>query len=87
MPSAAGRQVVGDGWLPDGGGDGVGVSAAPSREAEAASERGSGCCHTCAARLSGSHLVGTVWKPAGEVERALVETMEIPDGARHQCIS
>ena len=71
-------------WLAagDGGGDGDGsVSGLPSREAEAASERWQRLPYSRCAFERVAHLVKQYGSKREEVERALVETMEIPDGA------
>ena len=86
MPSRCGPEWAMAGCR-DGGGDGVECQRAPSREAEAASERWQRLPY-CAARLSGRASCG---KQCGskreEVERALVETMEILDGAHAISVS
>ena len=81
--------VVGDGWLP------VTAAAmawecqrAPSREAEAASERWQRLPYSRCAFERVAHLVGKQYgSKREEVERALVETMEIPDGAHAISVS
>jgi hypothetical protein len=81
--------VVGDGWLP--------VTAAtmawecqraPSREAEAASERWQRLPYSRCAFERVAHLVGEHYgQKREEIERMLVETMPIPDGAHALSVS
>ena len=79
------RSRSGERWLAagDGGGDGVGVSAGSvARGGSGLSDRCSGCHSRCTRFERVAHLVGNSMEAKREeVERALVETMEIPDGA------
>lgn len=81
--------VVGDGWLPFCAATMAWeCQRAPSREAEAASERWQRLPYSRCAFERVAHLVGEHYETKrDEVERMLVETMPIPDGAHSISVS
>ena len=81
--------VVGDGWLPMTAATMAwDCQRAPSREAEAASERWQRLPYSRSAFERVAHLVGEQYgKKREEVERILIEELEIPDGAHSISVS
>lgn len=81
--------VVGDGWLPlCAAAMGWECQRAPSREAEAASDRWQRLPYSRCAFERVAHLVGEQYgQRREEVERKLVETLEIPEAAHSVSVS